>query len=98
MPSHFRLSASAFRKVVMLCLLMVLLFQKNTLAGIFGTVRGIVHDAQHRPIEKATVVLEANQSDWKKESITDGEGRFQIDAVPAGEYTVHITRDGFRDV
>jgi outer membrane receptor protein involved in Fe transport len=33
--------------------------------------------------------------DWKKEAVTDGEGRFQIDAVPAGEYTIQISRDGF---
>jgi TonB-dependent receptor-like protein/carboxypeptidase family protein len=68
-----------------------------TLAGIFGTVRGIVHDAQHHPIADATVVVEAKLSAWKKEAKSDSEGRFQIDAVPAGEYTVQITKAGFRD-
>ncbi len=66
-------------------------------AGIFGTVRGIVHDAQHRPIENARVVVHARAADWQKEAITDAEGRFQMDAVPAGEYTIRITRDAFRD-
>ncbi len=67
------------------------------LAGIFGTVRGIVHDAQHRPIEGAKITLRARLSDWQKEAVTDTEGRFQIDAVPAGDYFVHIAHEGFRD-
>jgi outer membrane cobalamin receptor len=67
------------------------------LAGIFGTVRGIVHDAQHRPIPGAHLLLQARQADWKREAVTDGEGKFQIDAVPAGDYRIRITRDGFRE-
>ena len=68
------------------------------LAGIFGTVRAIVHDAQHRPISGARVVLEARQSDWKREAVTDDEGKFQIDAVPAGDYLLRIRHDGFREL
>lgn len=67
------------------------------LAGIFGTVRGIVHDAEHRPIGAAHVVLQTKSSDWKREAITDDEGKFQFDAVPAGDYNIRISRDGFRD-
>jgi outer membrane receptor protein involved in Fe transport len=66
-------------------------------AGIFGTVRGIVHDAQHRPISGAHLLLQAKQSDWKRAAIADDNGEFQLDAVPAGHYTMRITRDGFRD-
>ena len=98
MSGHFRLFRSAFHKLFLPCLLLILIFQAITLAGIFGTVRGIVHDAQHRPIENAKVVLQAKRSDWKKEATTDSEGRFQLDAVPAGEYIIHISRDGFREV
>ena len=98
MSGHFRLCRSAFRKLFLPCVAVALIFQGIAWAGIFGTVRGIVHDAQHRPIENATVVLQAKRSDWKKEAATDGEGRFQMDAVPAGLYTIHIVRDRFRDV
>src|SRR5580765_3921241 len=98
MSGHFWMCRSAFCKLFLPCLVLILIFQGIALAGIFGTVRGIVHDAQHRPIENATVVLQAKQSDWKNEATTDGEGRFQVDAVPAGRYTIHIIRDGFREV
>ncbi len=66
-------------------------------ASIFGTVRGIVHDVQHRPIPGARVELRAAQSDWKRSTITDGEGSFQMDAIPAGNYILLISHDGFRD-
>ncbi len=66
-------------------------------AGIFGTVRGIVHDAQHRPIAGAHLLLQSKTSDWKREALSDDEGKFQLDAVPAGNYTLRISREGFRD-
>lgn len=66
-------------------------------AGIFGTVRGIVHDVQHRPISGAHLLLQSKASDWKREAVTDDDGKFQIDTVPAGNYTLRISRDGFRD-
>jgi len=33
-------------------------------AEIFGTVHGIVHDPQHRPVQDAMVDLKAKRSDW----------------------------------
>jgi outer membrane receptor protein involved in Fe transport len=69
----------------------------SALAGIFGTVRGIVHDAQHRPIAGAHLLLQSKTSDWKREAVSDDDGKFQIDAVPAGNYTLHISCEGFRD-
>jgi hypothetical protein len=82
------------------CYLHLFLFSLCVLpcfAGIFGTVRGIVHDVQHRPIASAHLVLQAKQSDWKHEATTDDDGKFQFDAVPAGEYTIVISHDGFRE-
>ena len=69
----------------------------SVFASIFGTVRGIVHDAQHRPIAGAHLQLQARHFDWKREAVTDDEGKFQLDAVPAGDYTVRVSHDGFRE-
>ncbi len=69
----------------------------NAFASIFGTVRGIIHDVQHRPISGAHVTLRAAQSDWEHSAVSDADGSFQIDGVPAGEYTIRISQDGFRD-
>ena len=65
------------------------------LATIFGTVRGIVHDPQHRPIADATVTLKAKTSDYRQTAQTDIEGGFHFDAVPLGEYSVTVSQGGF---
>jgi outer membrane cobalamin receptor len=64
-------------------------------ATIFGTVRGIVHDPQHRPVADARVVLKAKASEFTQTTQTDAEGQFHFDAVPVAEYTVTVTVAGF---
>jgi len=74
----------------------VVYFSPQARASIFGTVRGIVHDTQHRPIEGAKIALRAKLADWQRSAVSDSEGSFQIDAVPAGTYALLISHDGFR--
>ena len=62
---------------------------------IFGNVRGIVHDPQHRPIQGAVVALRAQSSQWNAEAQSNGEGEFEFSAVPAGGYSVSVTAKGF---
>jgi hypothetical protein len=64
-------------------------------AGIFGAVRGIVHDPQHRPVQNAMVMLHSKSSDWSKTASTDSAGEFQFNAVPLGEYSVSVASPGF---
>ena len=60
-------------------------------ATIFGSVRGIVHDPQHRPVPDTTVVLKALNSEFTESTQTNSEGEFHFEAVPLGEYTVSIS-------
>ena len=64
-------------------------------ASIFGTVRGLVHDPQHRPIAGATVSLTAVGSDFTKQTATDQSGEFRFDAVAVGNYDVSVAEPGF---
>ncbi len=64
-------------------------------ATIFGTVRGIVHDPQHRPVPDVSVVLKAKGSAFTLMTQTDANGEFHLDAVPVGEYTVTVSTTGF---
>jgi hypothetical protein len=75
--------------------LAVLAFASAAFATIFGSVRGIVHDPQHRPVQGAMVMLRAKSSDWSKTATTDSNGEFQLIAVPLGEYTVSVASSGF---
>jgi outer membrane receptor protein involved in Fe transport len=64
-------------------------------ATVFGTVRGIVHDPQHRPVPGSDVVLKAKSSDYAQKTQTDANGEFHFDAVPLGSYTVTVTDASF---
>jgi outer membrane receptor protein involved in Fe transport len=64
-------------------------------ATIFGTVQGIVHDPQHRPVQGATVVLRALASQWQQSTTTNEDGEFRVAAVRIGDYTVTVTAPGF---
>jgi len=66
-------------------------------ATIFGSVKGIVHDPQHRPVHGATINLKAKLSDWKQSQTTNDDGEFVFNAVPIGDYSVTVAADGFQN-
>src|SRR5579884_525470 len=66
-------------------------------ATIFGGVTGLIHDPQHRPIQGATVVIHATNSDWSQTATSNTNGEFQFAAVPVGQYTVTVSAPGFSD-
>jgi hypothetical protein len=73
------------------------LFVSSTFATIFGTVRGVAHDPQHRPVAGASVKLKSASSDWTQTTQTDQDGAFSFSAVPVGDYLVTVTKSGFAD-
>jgi outer membrane receptor for ferrienterochelin and colicin len=70
-------------------------FVSFSFASVFGTVRGVVHDPQHRPIPGAAVAINASASDWSRTTVTSSEGTFLITAVPLGQYQVSLASSGF---
>ena len=64
-------------------------------ASVFGSVRGIVHDPQHRPVENAMVMLRSKNSDWATTANTDSAGEFIFNAVDLGDYTVTVVAPSF---
>jgi Carboxypeptidase regulatory-like domain/TonB dependent receptor/TonB-dependent Receptor Plug Domain len=67
-------------------------------ATIFGSVRGIVHDPQHRPIRSVQLTLKAQNSDWTQSQETNDNGEFTFTSVPIGAYTVTATLKGFQEL
>ncbi|MGB9196764.1 MAG: carboxypeptidase regulatory-like domain-containing protein, partial [Terriglobales bacterium] len=67
-------------------------------ATIFGSVHGVIHDPQHRPIQAAHVTLKAQNSDWTKTQDTNDNGGFEFSSVPIGSYTVTVLSKGFQDM
>ena len=78
-----------------LAVLLVLALASASLATVFGTVRGIVHDPQHRPVDGIQVILKGRASEFTLSARTDDAGQFHFDAVPLGEYTVAISDANF---
>jgi hypothetical protein len=64
-------------------------------AASTGEVRGVVHDAGHRPLAGALVELHAASSAWSRSSSSDAAGEFIFSAVPVGEYQLKVTQSGF---
>ena len=64
-------------------------------ATIFGTVRGLIHDPQHRPVSGAQITLRSANSQWSKTSVSDNAGEFRFNAVPLGDYSLTVDVPGF---
>src|ERR1700720_4607410 len=80
------------------CGVALMLLASTARATIFGSVRGIIHDPQHRPIQGAMVMLKAKSSEWSKSTNTDANGNFEFNAVPVGEYSITVANPGFVQV
>jgi len=78
-----------------LSLLPLLALAMPVFANVYGAVRGVVHDPQHRPVQGTMVMLKAKSSDLTKTATTDANGDFQFNAVPLGDYTVTVASQGF---
>jgi len=75
-----------------------LVFAAPAFASIFGSVRGVVHDPQHRPIQGAHVTLKAQNSDWTQSQDSRDSGGFEFSSVPIGNYTVTVSSKGFQEM
>jgi hypothetical protein len=64
-------------------------------ATVFGTVHGVVHDSQHRPIAGAAVTLKAADSDFVLHAKTDADGQFELPQSPIGVYRLIVVAAGF---
>ena len=82
---------SMFKTLVAACLLIIPAFAADT-----GTLRGIVHDPQHRPLPGAQIVLHGPGSNFTKTVTSDANGEFQLNDLPEGAYTIAVSAQGFQ--
>ncbi|HUK25857.1 MAG TPA: TonB-dependent receptor [Terriglobales bacterium] len=73
----------------------LLLLAVTAYATIFGSVRGVVHDPEHRPLAGAMVMIKSRNSDWAKTAYSNANGEFEINPVPLGDYTIVVVSKGF---
>ena len=80
---------------VILLPIMLALGVTSAFASVYGAIRGIVHDPQHRPVQGAMVMLKSRSSEWAKNTNTDINGEFSFSALPIGEYSITVVGSGF---
>jgi outer membrane receptor protein involved in Fe transport len=64
-------------------------------AAVVGSVRGIVHDPDHRPVAGAQVTIRSAGADYSQGIATAADGSFEATALPVGAYRVTVSREGF---
>ncbi|HSK42539.1 MAG TPA: carboxypeptidase-like regulatory domain-containing protein, partial [Candidatus Binatia bacterium] len=64
-------------------------------ASVFGTIKAIVHDPQHRPVQGAQVEAQSRTSAFKTAGTTNEEGMVLLSNVPVGAYDVLVVSQGF---
>jgi outer membrane receptor protein involved in Fe transport len=65
-------------------------------ATIFGSVHGLIHDPEHRPVKGATVRLAATSSAFEKTATSADDGTFSFSEIPIGEYELTVNIPGFQ--
>ncbi len=84
------MNRSVFVAVVMYCAMAL-----PGMGELLNTVRGVVHDPQHRPIGGAQVAIRS-QSGGVTESAQSGpNGEFKINNVREGDYSISVSAKGF---
>ena len=78
-----------------LSVLLFLVVATTASATIFGGVRGIVHDPQHKPVANASLTLKSATSDWSQETQSNADGEFTFSTVPVGDYVVTVSQPSF---
>ena len=83
------------RRVFLPAAVLLLCTAIPALAVVFASVRGVVHDPQHRPIAGAAVTLQATNSDFVLHATTDSNGEFELEQAPLGIYRLTVAASGF---
>ena len=83
------------RTAVILLGIFLVLAAGESLASVFGTIKAIVHDPQHRPVQGAQVEVQSRTSAFKATGATNGDGIATLQSIPVGEYDVRIISPGF---
>src|ERR1044071_4049309 len=63
-----------------------------------GAIGGLVTDAQGAVIAGATVTVTSKATGTERTAVTNEDGEYKLDFLPAGRYTVKVSASGFGEV
>lgn len=85
-------------KTVLFFLVTTFLFlQAFSQEGKEGAITGIIKDAQSKtPLVEAVITLSSNAFEGQKFVLTDTAGKYKINDLPAGNYSVSFEMEGYQ--
>src|ERR1700723_3446658 len=97
LPKSLRATLPALMSpaMMMMVMMMLLLGAAPLRAAGVGSVRGVVHDQQHRPLSEVQVKLKSATSEWVASSTPDANGEFSFMTVPLGDYVLNFSASDF---
>ena len=69
--------------------------QSATAQVLYGSVVGNVRDSSDAAIAGASVVITNPATNFTRQAVTSDSGAYDFSSVPAGEYSIRISRPGF---
>jgi hypothetical protein len=82
-------------KALVLFLLACVLAVPMTAQLVSGNISGTVTDVQNAVVAGAKVVVRNTDTNLTVSAITQSDGRFHVDNLPIGKYSVTVTQQGF---
>lgn len=76
---------------------LLLLWAPNARAQVSASVSGVVTDASGAAVASATVTVTNVNTGASRSTLTDAAGRYEIVALPVGEYEVRAKKSGFEE-
>ncbi len=74
------------------------LFSASLLPAATGTLKGVVHDPQHRPVPGAQVSIRGRDSTETRIVQADANGELQVDGLPEGAYRIAVSAPGLQSM
>jgi len=84
------------RIVIFFVLVAALLATSSALAQSTATVQGTVTDSKGAVLPNATVIVKNRATSSERTTQTDGNGNYQVAALPVGVYSIEVQLQGFK--
>lgn len=96
MTHHGRMTSNA-RRTLAVFVLLALAAAPSQAQTLYGSVVGVVKDAQGSVVPGAAVTIVNTETNLTRDTVTDAEGTYSFINVLAGRYDVKVALRGFRE-
>ena len=86
-----------YKKLLLFFVTVFLLFDVFSQKGKGGIISGQINDARTKlPLIEAVITLSSNAFEGQKFVVTDNTGRYKINNLPAGSYSISFEMEGYQ--